>query len=385
MRPDQMVPHRIMIVDADSAFSDALAAALRSRGCVVMQTAPEVTDRMLERFETDILLWDIGGRGTGDLLAQIENIRPLLRILPMARRPNRRRVIVNGSSPAFLDKSLGLESALATIRHCLAQRNTGDRASIVSGAKAEETKGAEIEFLAKISHELRTPLNAIIGFSELIIRDSRTPLDEQQQRSYVQDIHASGRHLLEVINDILDFAKAESGKLTLQESETDIAEVLTSINRLLGPQIRDAGLQFSQSLPEHLTRLWCDERKLKRMLLNLMTNAVKATPAGGRIDVEVSDTPAGIVISVHDTGVGISKEDLPRVLEPFVQVENSFSRRHEGTGLGLSLVKAMIEIHGGNIRLESELNKGTIAQLIFPRDRLATSTECAYQPTRSSV
>jgi len=191
--------------------------------------------------------------------------------------------------------------------------------------------------------------------------------------------------LLEVINDILDFAKAQSGKLTLEESETDIAEVFASINRLLGPQIRDAGLQLGQRLPEHLSRLWCDERKLKRMLRYLITNAVKATPAGGRIDIEVTEARTGIVISVQDTGVGISKEDLTRVLEPFVQVENSRSRRYEGTGLGLPLVKAMIEIHGGNISLESELNKGTIVQLMFPRGRLATSGECAYQPSLTLV
>lgn len=385
MRADPARQYGIMIVDADCVFSDSLAAALHGRGCRIMQAAPEAADQMLERFETDILLWDVEARGTSDLLTQIANTRPELNILPMAKRSDRRRVTGDRSLSAFIDKSLGIEPALATISQCLAQRETANSAPIASDAKAEETRSAEIEFLAKISHELRTPLNAIIGFSELIIRDSSTPLDQQKQQSYVQDIHASGRHLLEVINDILDFAKAQSGKLTLQESETDIAEVLASINRLLGPQIRDAGLQLGQRLPEHLSRLWCDERKLKRMLLNLITNAVKATPAGGRIDIEVTEARTGIVISVQDTGVGISKEDLTRVLEPFVQVENSHSRRYEGTGLGLPLVKAMIEIHGGNISLESELNKGTIVQLMFPRDRLATSAESAYQPSLTRV
>jgi signal transduction histidine kinase len=166
----------------------------------------------------------------------------------------------------------------------------------------------------------------------------------------------------------------------LQESDADLTEILASIDRLLGPRIRDSGLELNLAVPARLSRLWCDERKLKRMLLNLITNAVKATTSGGRITVGVAEETAGIVISVRDTGVGIPPEDLQRVLEPFVQVENALNRRHEGTGLGLALVKAMIEIHGGRIELESELGQGTTVRLIFPRQRLAAPIEDQYDP-----
>jgi signal transduction histidine kinase len=320
-------------------------------------------------------LWDIEGAPAGNILTHIAAVWPSLPILPMARRPDARRIDADRAHTPIIDKRQSEDVALAAIGIFLAQR-----AGEATARRAEEAKSAEIEFLAKISHELRTPLNAIIGFSELIIHSTRPPLDQAQQRAYVEDIYASGRHLLEVINDILDFARAESGKLMLQESDADIGEILTSIDRLLGPRIRDAGLALTMTVPPRLSRLWSDERKLKRMLLNLITNAVKATPSGGRIDVGVSAEAAGIVISVRDTGIGISAQDLERVFEPFVQVENALNRRHEGTGLGLALVKAMVEIHGGSIELQSEVSKGTTVRLIFPPERLAAPIGDQYDP-----
>jgi signal transduction histidine kinase len=371
---------RVLIVDGERAFVDALQAMLHGHGYKVRQVSPEAMREAVESFEPDILLWDIEApAAAGAHLQTVIGMRPHLPILPMARRPDHRRLEPGRAATPFIDKRQGADAALAAIAHFLEQRHSE---AVAKGAakRADDAKDAEIEFLAKISHELRTPLNAIIGFSELIIHDARTSLDQAQQRAYVEDIYASGRHLLEVINDILDFARAESGKLMLQESDADIAEILASIDRLLGPRIRDAGLRLNLEVPAHLSRLWCDERKLKRMLLNLITNAVKATPSGGHIDVSVADEAEGIVLSVRDTGVGIPPKDLQRVLEPFVQVENALNRRHEGTGLGLALVKAMIEIHGGRVELDSEVGKGTIVRLIFPRERLAAPFEDEYGP-----
>jgi signal transduction histidine kinase len=371
---------RALIVDGDRAFADALERALNNHGYKAQQAAPEGMRELVERFDPDILLWDIEAPAAmAAHLSQVTSIRFHLPILPMARRPDHRRLEPGRPVTPFIDKRQGVDAALAAIAHFLEQRNNE---AVAKGAakRADDAKNAEIEFLAKISHELRTPLNAIIGFSELIIHDARTSLNQAQQRAYVEDIYASGRHLLEVINDILDFARAESGKLMLQESDADIAEILASIDRLLGPRIRDAGLRLNLEVPLHLSRLWCDERKLKRMLLNLITNAVKATPSGGHIDVGVADEAEGIVLSVRDTGVGIPPKDLQRVLEPFVQVENALNRRHEGTGLGLALVKAMIEIHGGRIELDSEVGKGTVVRLIFPRERLAAPFDDEFGP-----
>jgi len=217
-------------------------------------------------------------------------------------------------------------------------------------------------------------LNAIIGFSELMMRDKRG-LPSEHHRSYISDIHSSGRHLLDIINDILDFAKAEAGQMVLFESNVDVQQVAQGIERLLGPRARDAGITLLIRIPADLPLVWCDERKLKQMLLNLANNAVKFTPSGGVVEISARLEPDGFVIGVRDSGIGISRDDLARVLEPFVQAETTLSRRQEGTGLGLALVKSMIEIHGGRLRLESTLGNGTSAELVFPADRISASRE----------
>jgi signal transduction histidine kinase len=237
---------------------------------------------------------------------------------------------------------------------------------------AEAASRAKTEFLATVSHELRTPLNAIIGFSELMIRGVLGPIGNPQYSEYLEDIHQSGTHLLSIINDILDFSKAEASKLELHESEVDVHQVVIGLTRLLGPRARDAGLALFDRIPSDLPHLWCDERKLKQMLLNLLTNAVKFTPRGGTIEVEASCDETGLTISVRDTGIGIAKADLVRVLQPFVQADNELSRRHEGTGLGLTLVNSMIAMHGGGFHLESEVGTGTAAILNFPPERVAS-------------
>jgi signal transduction histidine kinase len=211
------------------------------------------------------------------------------------------------------------------------------------------------------------------------MRDVLGPLGNEKYRSYIEDIHMSGRHLLDVINDILDFAKAEAGKLLLQESEVDVSEVVTSLNRLIGPRARDAGIELNDNVPAKLPRLYCDERKLKQMLLNLLTNAVKFTRPGGHIDISAGEGPEGFVCVIKDSGIGIAHADLERVLEPFVQADTTLGRRQEGTGLGLPLVKAMIEIHGGRIELESVLEKGTTARLIFPAARIGRREEEEFE------
>jgi len=366
MSSDGSRPRKVLIADADCYFTQVLSIALSNCGWTVKQVVPESAAEALQQFEASLLLWNIEAPGsTSGGLAHIGALNPELIVLPMAKRPSRRRLPKQGALD-FIDQSLGVESAMAAIGQCLSRHES----AAVSKQAAKENNRPELEFLAKVSHELRTPLNAIIGFSELIMRQAGSTQDHERHKAYVEDIHTSGRHLLDLINDILDFARAGSGKLLLQESEADIAEVMVSVNRLLGPRMRDAGLEYSQNIPAHLGRLWCDERKLKRMILNLLTNALKFTPSGGRIDVDVSESSTGIALSVSDTGIGIAEADLPRVLEPFIQVDNALSRSSEGTGLGLPLVKAMVEIHGGSLVLESKVNMGTTVRLIFPKERL---------------
>ena len=235
---------------------------------------------------------------------------------------------------------------------------------------AEMANRAKSEFLANMSHELRTPLNAVLGFSEVLVNEGFGPLGNERYRGYAQDIHASGTHLLGIINDILDLSKGAAGKLELVEEWVDGREIVNAVCRLIRPRVDQGKLSFSVKMPPGDLVLRADERLLRQMLLNLLTNACKFTPPGGHIECSVSVDDAGVTFAVTDTGIGIPAEDLERVLEPFAQIDSSLSRWREGTGLGLALVKVMAELHGGRLHLASEIGRGTTASLILPLARL---------------
>jgi signal transduction histidine kinase len=242
--------------------------------------------------------------------------------------------------------------------------------------QAETANRAKSAFLANMSHELRTPLNAVIGFSEMMLREVVGEFRNEQYRAYTTDIHKSGSHLLQIINDILDLSKAEAGKLMLDEDVFDPRPVVKAVCQLTSVRRRERGLSEAIDLPADLPLLRGDERKTMQMLLNLVTNAIKFSNAGGRVEVSGRAVPGGgLELTVADSGIGIAPRDLPRVLEAFEQVESSLSREHEGTGLGLPLVKAMIESHGGELRLDSELGVGTRATLVFPAERIVQPAE----------
>ncbi len=238
---------------------------------------------------------------------------------------------------------------------------------------AEMADRTKTEFLATMSHELRTPLNAIIGFSDMMVSEAIGPLGNDRYRGYARDIHASGHHLLAIINDVLDVSKAAAGKLELAESWIDARDAVETVCRFVRPRIAEAQLHLAVNLPPGELILYADERKLKQMLLNLLSNAYKFTPRGGLVACSVIVDAAGIKFAVSDTGIGIPAEQLDRVLQPFVQVSSTLSRQHDGTGLGLTLVKAMAELHGGTLRLESEIGVGTTAAVTLPRARLKTA------------
>jgi signal transduction histidine kinase len=376
MRDDGTAFEReVLIIDGDHAFAVTVAKRLSQQGYRVLITAPKDMLAAVSRLRAPVVLCDIEGEAAGaNLPGKLGAVRPDLTCVVMANRADfRRGARATGSD--FIDKSAGLEEIVNVVDNCFHRRELyasvgqGDEAIKSAKEAADQADRTRIEFLAKVSHELRTPLNAIIGFSELMMNDVLGPLGNEQYRSYVEDIHASGRHLLDIINDILDFAKAEAGKLLLLESDVNVHQVAAGLERLVGPRARDAGLVLTNRVSPDLPRLNCDERKLKQMLLNLLINAVKFTPSGGKVDIEGSFGPEGMVLGVRDTGIGIAKSDLDRVLQPFVQVENPVNRRQEGTGLGLALVKAMAELHDGRVRLESEVGGGTCVQLIFPGER----------------
>jgi two-component system cell cycle sensor histidine kinase PleC len=246
----------------------------------------------------------------------------------------------------------------------------------VAAAKeiAEAANRAKTEFLANMSHELRTPLNAVLGFSEIIQQSRMGPVDVRY-RDYAAQIHASGRHLLEVISDILDLSKIEVGRLTLREELVDIAEVVGACQRLIAERAEAASVQLTVALAPNLPPVHADKLRLKQILLNLLSNAVKFTPAGGQVTVSAAlDVAGGLALQVKDTGIGMSEQEIRLALEPFRQVDNALNRRFEGTGLGLSLVQKLTDLHGGRLAIESAPGVGTVVRIHLGVERVQQRT-----------
>jgi signal transduction histidine kinase len=236
--------------------------------------------------------------------------------------------------------------------------------------EAERANRAKSEFLANMSHELRTPLNAIIGFSEMLESGYGGALSERQA-SYTKDIHDSGQHLLQIINNVLDMSKVEAGQYQLYETAVDLRDVTRASIAILSGRAREQGLSLELAIDPTLPCVMADERTLRQVLLNLLSNAVKFTPHGGRVTVTGSVQPSGdLALHVQDTGIGIAAEALDLVMEPFRQANGSFSREYEGTGLGLTISKNFVELHGGKLAIESEVGVGTTVSVILPAFRV---------------
>jgi signal transduction histidine kinase len=225
---------------------------------------------------------------------------------------------------------------------------------------SEAANAARTRFLANISHELRTPLNAIIGFSEILSTRAYGPLGNSKYLDYACHIHESGLHLLDLINNVLDMAKGDAGKLQVFVDAVDLDEILASCMRLTEEQCRRARLSLDYIPIGKSLCVMGDAVKLKQVFLNLLSNAVKFTLPGGRISVGVRPTEdQHAVVTIADTGIGMAPADIPIALTPFEQVDNKFARRYQGTGLGLPIAKALVELQGGSIDIASELGKGT--------------------------
>jgi PAS domain S-box-containing protein len=235
---------------------------------------------------------------------------------------------------------------------------------------AEFANRAKSEFLANMSHELRTPLNAIIGFSDIILNEIGGPIGNPQYADYIADIKASGSLLLEIINDILDLSKIESGNEELHESDVDVERVISSCTRLMAERAEGAEVGLETDLQPSLPGIHADERKLKQILINLMSNAVKFTPEGGKVTVAASVSESGgVEIRVSDTGIGMERDDVARAQEPFTQIDGTFSRIQQGTGLGLPLAKSLCALHGGALEIFSRKGVGTVVSVRMPVER----------------
>lgn len=236
--------------------------------------------------------------------------------------------------------------------------------------QAEAANRAKSAFLAAISHELRTPLNAVIGFSETIIEQVFGPLGNARYSEYVEMIHTAGSHLRDIIEDILDVARIETGEVSLRENDLDLCESLLSAIEMIRPKAREAHLNLIADLPAGLPRLRADPLRLRQIVLNLLSNAVKFTPPGGHVRLWVDVCADGMRISVADSGVGIRPEDMDNIWTPFFQAEATLSRRFGGTGLGLPIVRHYAEAHGGTISVDSTPGQGATFTLWLPAGRM---------------
>lgn len=249
--------------------------------------------------------------------------------------------------------------AIAMARQVMKVQESENAAILASQAKSE--------FLANMSHELRTPLNAIIGFSEMLNSGYFGAINDKQKER-IHDINLCGNHLLQLINDILEFSKGDAGKLELIEEQVNLGELIDESVRIMTGKVKSKNIDLLVRIEPHLQLLWGDKRKVRQILINLISNSVKFTPEHGRITVSAGiDTQQNIFFSVSDTGIGITEADIPKALSVFGQVHRSQS--HEGTGLGLPLCKMYAELHGGKLILTSKQNEGTTVKIVFPHQR----------------
>ncbi len=267
----------------------------------------------------------------------------------------------------------------------ISQTKKVEQALLEAKEEAENANRAKSEFLANMSHELRTPMNAILGFSEAMQLEIFGKLTSTYQE-YAENIHSSAEHLLSLINDLLDLSKVEAGKFELEPEEINLVDFVDEVQKLMEPKLAAGRLDLISALPDDFPRLYADRRALRQMLLNLVSNAIKFTPKG-HIEINGRLEPDGdLRLTVSDTGVGISANDIKTVMEPFGQASNGLEHMPPGTGLGLPLTKSLIERHAGELRLRSEPGQGTTVELIFPQHRVRKTDKLEQdQPTRQGL
>ncbi len=362
----ESTPEAVMLLDADENVVIANSQATRMLPSLTDMIRPGVSFAkiMEEASKRDIYAADSstsrGGQGAvaGDGAAAVteQNLNDG-RWLRVSRSPTR-----DGGSVLIWTDITEIKQREVSLRE--------------AKEEAEAANASKTKFLTGMSHELRTPLNAIIGFSEIMSRELFGEVGRPQYREYASDILDSGRHLLDVINDILDFAKSEEGKLRLRPEPVEAAAVVESCRKIIHNECTEAGIALRVKLEPKLPVIDADAAKLRQILINILSNAVKFTRNGGKILVTVRPARGGgISIVVKDNGIGMHPADIPTALEPFGQIDSSIARRYEGTGLGLPLTKVLVELHGGLLEVSSEPDKGTTVTVRLPGKPPAQAAE----------
>jgi two-component system cell cycle sensor histidine kinase PleC len=335
--------------------------------------------RVAGLLERGRLLPDGEGEGGGRLLVSaamdphpllIEGATPLAEI---GRRLAKLKpaALVTGFLVAEQGRYLGVGTVTGLMARSAEQTELRARQLEEARRQAEQAIRAKTAFLANMSHEIRTPLTAMMGFAELLEQEVLGPHAIPLYREYARDIAESGRHLMELINDLLDLSKADADRLELVDGTVDVVRVTIGTARLLAERASRHGVSIATEVPLDLPPLRADERKLRQMLLNLLSNAVKFTPINGVVTLGARMAADGALwLSVHDTGIGMTGEELGKALEPWGQVDSALARSQIGTGLGLPLTKRLIELHGGRLDVVSRRDEGTTMSLVFPAERV---------------
>jgi PAS domain S-box-containing protein len=279
-----------------------------------------------------------------------------------------------GMIPLFMTMGRLSDEKFCAVFRDLTQWKKAEEELINARRQAEKASTAKSEFLAKISHEIRTPLNAIIGFSEVMMGERFGPIANERYREYLKDIHASGGHLVSLLNDLLDLSKIEAGKVDLTFASINLNELMQQCVALMQPQANQQRIIIRTSLPQVLPQVLADARSVRQITLNLLSNSIKFTGAGGQVILSTALTDAGdMVLRVRDTGVGMNENEIQMALEPFRQLATSTRWGSGGTGLGLPLAKALAEANHATFAIKSAVNAGTLVEVSFPSTRVLAS------------
>ena len=365
--------NRVLIVDDSEDDIEMLRRFLANEDTVIRGlTDSTKAEQVFDEFEPDLVMLDLHMPAPGglEILRRLRDARNRLGFLPVVVLTGdvgsaARNSALDLGADDFLTKPLDRQEVVLRVRNLLSTRRLH-----VELARAYRHKS---EFLASMSHELRTQLSSVIGFSELLISDTSDRFDEPRRQKFLAQINSSGRYLLDLTSDILDLAKIEAGQVVLRLENVMIADVARIVMSVMEPLAAQKAIRLEADLAA-AGHVQADAGKLRQMLINLVSNAIKFTPEGGRVTIGAQRLAEAVEISVSDTGIGIAQPELEHLFEEFRQVDSDITREQRGTGLGLALTKRYVELHGGQINLTTEVGKGSVFTLSLPLARLGADT-----------